>query len=67
MRRSRHNLIQCLKESGINPLNFKAFIEECVEMELAVLYANPNKIPDSIYNAKKTTMLEAKIFCQLLG
>lgn len=66
MRRSHNNLIQCLQESGINPLKFKAFIEECVELELAVLYANPNKIPDDIYNDKKTTMIQAKMVCQML-
>lgn len=68
MRRSHNSsvLLSVLAESGIKASRLKSLIQECVEMELAVLYANPNKIPDDMYLEKKQTMIEARVFCLLL-
>lgn len=61
------SLINILKQSGVDPNRLKSLIEESVEIECAVLYANRHKIPDEIFLKKELSMVEAKMFCIMLS
>ena len=53
--------------SGINPLRLKAHLEQSLQVEYAVLYANRNKIPDDQYMEFKLTMIETEILIIMLS
>lgn len=61
------NLQSMLLSSGVDPVRLKSLLEETIEMEYTVLYANRNKIPDDQFLNKELTMVEAKIFCLMLS